>query len=355
MKKFLLILALSGGLQAADYDFRKGIDLTALSAITAAQLNQLVDNGLIATNKGLIIITNGTPAVANRAQYTNFVWLDKSSDPPVLKVYQSSSATWVSATIGAGSIGANNLAVNAVTQTKVATDAITSTNIIDGSIANIDLALASVTSSTIADGSVINAKLADGSVTDAKIGVGAVVNASIGNGVISFNKLSTIGVSGISNIISQSIISNNIAYNTIMSTNIALNTIHSTNIVLNTILSTNIGLGTIARTNMSADSASGMIKAWIKVNPDGTRVAGYNLNSARTGEGVYTLTYSNSWTDTNYCMTITPHMGGASQPFVIGVISTNTVPTTTTTTVSILNSSTGVARDSAFNIMVIGN
>ena len=95
---------------AIDFDFIAGIDPTALSEITGAQLKQLVDAAEPADYKGMIIAQAPTPDVANNPRYAKFLWLDLNgilSDgnaPYTLKYYNPDTPAWEPINLGLLSI-----------------------------------------------------------------------------------------------------------------------------------------------------------------------------------------------------------------------------------------------------------
>ncbi len=222
-------------LNAADSDLRKGIDFTGLTSATAAQHNQLVDNGTIATNKGLILPTNGTPNIAGRPAYTNWVWLDKSVDPPVLKVYYSGIGSWVSATLPDGAVTTSKIADGAVIHTKIATDGVWTTNLLDQSVTSAKIAPLNVVELNIGNSNVTRVKMAYGAVDSTILTNGAVATANLQDGSVTGAKL---------------------AAGTIVATNLAVNSVSNINIVTGGVLGTNIGVLAIGNTNYGTASIS---------------------------------------------------------------------------------------------------
>lgn len=238
MKKLFLILTIASSAYGADYDVVKGVDMSGRSNYTAALLNQLVDRATIATNKGLLIVTNGTP---NLSRYTNFIWLDRSTDPPTAKVYYSAAGTWVTATIADGSVTTTKLADGAVGQTKLGADSVTSTNIISQSILSGDIAPLNV----------IESLVANSNITRVKIAFGAIDGPQITNGAITYAKLD------------PSIqFTNNFSANSVGRTNLQANSVDHTNIIINGIFTTNIGAGVIVATNIATGTITTNLLAY---------------------------------------------------------------------------------------------
>ncbi|WP_339815135.1 hypothetical protein [uncultured Imperialibacter sp.] len=123
------------------------------------------------------IIGLGTAATLNVGTgASNIVQLDGTGALPAI---DGSNLIGVVPVIGAGTIGATELAANAVTNgkiadgnvtgAKIATDAISSDKIVDGSVITIDLADGNVTTAKLANNAVTGVKIADGSIADADI------------------------------------------------------------------------------------------------------------------------------------------------------------------------------------------
>ncbi len=216
MKKYIVgVVAGIAGLvwitQAAE--LQKGVDMTGRTTVTGALLNQLVDNALPATNRGFVIVTNATPTVSGSLSYlTNYLWLDISALPYTLKSYQTGS--WVSATVGAGSIGSGNLEANAVISGKIAANAIWTTNINDNTITGAKIPAGEITTSKLALLSVDSTILAADAVTTAKILDANVTGAKIAASTITGDKLAAATIGG-TNIAALAITGTNIAAGTI--------------------------------------------------------------------------------------------------------------------------------------------
>lgn len=244
MKKlFLVSLSLAcvtTAFAAQDTDLRKGIDLTGRSSVTGSQMNQLVDNGTVSTNKGLLIVTNGTPNVAGRPQYTNFLWLDHRTDPATIRVYNAGTATWDSFNVAPGSVTTVSIADGAVTQPKIAANAVVTTNITDQSVTSAKIAPLNVLEANIANGVVTRQKIADGAIGASQLTNGAVTAASIAAGSIYGT-----------NLVVGTITSNQIASGTVTGSNIGANTVTSNNVAYLTLMNTNIANGTITTNKLA--------------------------------------------------------------------------------------------------------
>lgn len=106
------------------YDFNPGIDITGLSSITQAQLQQQVAQIVPLDDIGGVLYGSGAiashPDVTNNARFVRYVWLDTQTPGSVLiKVYQGvypsdAYADWVTIQVSDGSITAAKLANYAV-------------------------------------------------------------------------------------------------------------------------------------------------------------------------------------------------------------------------------------------------
>jgi hypothetical protein len=86
--------------------------------------------------------------------------------------------------IADGSIGANELASNAVTNPKIANNAVTADKIADGNVGNAELANNAVTNPKIANSAVTADKIADGNVGNAELAANAVTGDKVAAGTI---------------------------------------------------------------------------------------------------------------------------------------------------------------------------
>lgn len=228
MKKLLpfMFALLSFSARAAiQADLDKGIDLTGLTTVTASQLNQLVANATAATNKGMVIWQNSLPDTANNVRYKRFIWLDSSTVPPTLKIYNTNTSAWVAQTLAANSV--------------------TSNNIVDGN----------VITSKLADASVTTVKIADNAVTDVKISAGAVTTSKIAASAVVSNSVAALAI-GTLHIQTNAIVASHITAGVITGDKLAALTITNDRIALGTITSNQIAFGGITLTNISTNTAS---------------------------------------------------------------------------------------------------
>lgn len=89
---------------AAQFDLIAGLDLSALSSVTQAQLMQAINQIAPLSNIGGILFQSTTPDVAGNPRFARYVWMDSSSDPAVPKYYNSGAGTWSAVSVSALSI-----------------------------------------------------------------------------------------------------------------------------------------------------------------------------------------------------------------------------------------------------------
>lgn len=104
---------------AAQYDFNAGLDISALSSVTQAQLMQMVQQIAPLSNIGGILYQSTTPDVAGNPRFARYIWLDSTTSPPVAKYYDG--ASWTAVAVSALSItNAQVSASAAITVSKLA-------------------------------------------------------------------------------------------------------------------------------------------------------------------------------------------------------------------------------------------
>lgn len=304
MKQTTLLLILGFPLMAlaASQDFVSGVDFSARTNLTYSSLNQSVNNATVATNRGLVIVTNGAPNVSNDPKLKRFIWLDTSVNPPAQKTYNTNSGAWESTTINAGSVGTLQLADAAVSTVKIANSAVDNSKIADDS----------VTSAKIVDGTIVAGDLAASSVTREKIFAGAVGGTQLTNGAVDGTK-----------IISQSISNSHLAIGfNVFNTNIAAGSINNSNLQANSILATNIADNTVSNNHLTSravtyqkldTNATYLLPCYILfIDSAGTivsQVKAPNLTASTalsTATGNYTINFGTSLSFTNYSASITP-------------------------------------------------
>ena len=108
-------------MSAQQYDLEPGLNISALSSATAAQLMQLVSQAAPLSNIGGIIFQSTTPDVASNPRFARYIWLDSTTDPAVAKYYNSGTSSWTAVAVAALSItNAEISASAAIAVTKLA-------------------------------------------------------------------------------------------------------------------------------------------------------------------------------------------------------------------------------------------
>lgn len=210
---------------AAEYDLQKGVDLSAKTSVTASQLNQLVDNGTVAANKGMLIYSATTPDTTNNARYSRFIWLDTSFSPPVPKVYYTNGSYWTNitanTTIADNSVTAGKLAANSVYETNLTASSVTASKIADGVIGSSKYANASISNTHIASLTIQSTNIANGQILSTNIGAAAILGYHLASGQIGTANLTNGFLLQGTNIANGTIANNNIAASAIYPTNVA--------------------------------------------------------------------------------------------------------------------------------------
>jgi hypothetical protein len=203
MKKKLLFVFTSvfavtyAALIAADADLVKGYDFTGSSSVTAAKLNQLVDNAYPGTNRGMIIYTSGLYAsnVTAEPKLARYIWLDSSSTPPVPKVWNT-NGFWTNVTaiaaiadhsvttskIANGAVNSDKLASAAVIADRIAADAVTTAKILDGNVTGSKIATGTITTTNIADGTIASADIAPAAIVASLLAANSVGTSNLQSG-----------------------------------------------------------------------------------------------------------------------------------------------------------------------------
>lgn len=202
MKTFLSLLIAAAGLNAfaaeTYFDFVKGVDMTARSALSPTTLNQLVDNARLNTNRGIVLVQPTAPDNATYPRFTNFIWLDNSlAYFPVLKVWNG--AVWTNS-YSSSLLTETNLAASSVTTEKIANGAITTEKILNGAVSALKIAGSAVTSDKIADNNVLRSHLIDDLINTPKLTNGAVTGAKIADATITSEKITTVNAATITNL-----------------------------------------------------------------------------------------------------------------------------------------------------------
>jgi hypothetical protein len=308
MKRILSLIALTPALLfgAQSYDISPGLDTTGLTSVTAAQLMQLVNRAVIATNKGAIVFSASTPDVANNPRFKQWLWLDSSANPPSIKVYNTNSATWVAQPITAGSVGTAELADNAVTNAKLTNNSVNSAQIINGAIASEDIANESITSAHLFQPAVSNMHVATRTLEGGYSGVIALATITHTN--------LALGTIQSANLAAQSITSNYLAAGQVFAAHIAptnitadalrTDAVTTDKLTNSAVTAAKIADGVITTNKLASAAHQQLIKAWGIVNSSGTLVAGYGATVGTTATGVYVVTPTVAPGTTNYAAVV---------------------------------------------------
>lgn len=110
----------------AQYDYNPGLDLSALTSATLAQIVQAIAQITPLENIGGVIKqagtsqaatiaqgTGGSPSVSDNPRFERYLWINTFAMPPVPYYYNSTSGNWTSVTIAAASVGPTQLAAHA--------------------------------------------------------------------------------------------------------------------------------------------------------------------------------------------------------------------------------------------------
>jgi hypothetical protein len=235
---------------------------------------------------------------------------------------------------GPGSVGTTELADGAVTDVKIAADAVTSASIANATIVAADLANNSVTAAKIAANAVGTSEIADQSVSTADIAEGAVTQAKL-DPAISI----PLGPDAVT--------SANILDGTIVAADIANNSLTAAKIAGGAVGTSEIADGAVA----AADLNSSLVTARgvALVSATGTLLRGINATDvARSGTGVYRVTFNFDAQSTGYYL-VTPAVAGGSS--CVGM--TPNVSTLGTNTVVVYSETSGSVRlDCPFSLVV---
>lgn len=231
MKKLTLFFAgvyaaTYGVLTAADPDFVKGFDFTGQTSLSAAKLNQLVDNGYIGATRGLVIYSATTPNVGLEPKLARYIWLNTGTTPPIPKIWNATLSLWVNITadaaITASSIYTGAIQANAVTSTQLGDNSVISAKLAANSVITDKIAANAITNTHIINLGIQGAKLADLTVTSGKIAPSAITGDKIAANAVSVANLTNgFALTG-ANIAPATITSANVAAGGIALTNITL-------------------------------------------------------------------------------------------------------------------------------------
>lgn len=250
----LVILSIATSITSYCYDdLEKGVDLSARTTVTGVLLNQLVDNATVRTNRGLIIATNNAPNVVANPRFKNYIWLDTSFEPPVIKTYSISLGEWITSTLAPNSVVETNIANFAITSVKLNDNSVTTRSISNNAVTVQKIMDAAITTDKILNGNVTREKIANKAINGILIDDKAIIGYThIADGTITSNQIGALMIDG-ENIAIRTITSNNIATNTIRWYNIGQNEITTYNITNSAITSDKIANGNVNTNHLSQE------------------------------------------------------------------------------------------------------
>lgn len=354
MKKLLFAILCSPllAMGAASTDLNTGFDPTGSSSVTGAQLLQMINNASPTNGRGFVIRSTSTPDHASNPRMTNYLWLDSSTEPPRIKVYDSSAATWVPQSVTAGSIGTNELAANAVISGKIGPDAIHSTNIIDESIFAQDIAEQNIVTSHLFPGNTVsNMHIATRTIEggyDGKLALATLTHTNIAAGTIQGFNLAAHTVT--SNYVgAASIYGYHLATTNINTDHLRDDAVSTAKLTNGAVTAAKIAENTITTNNLAPSAHQQLVKAWGWVDSGGTLANGYGAGVTRVAQGIYLVTPTVAPGITNYAVVSTalfntPGTGGRTM-----MVATNT----TTTFTLFAKDNSGAVQDTPFTFQLI--
>lgn len=246
-----LVAAAYSLVAANDPDLSKGIDLTGRSTVTPSQLNQLVDAGQLRTNRAAFLLTNSDPDVVSYPRYTNWVWLDQSSIPFVLKTWNANSNAWIAVSFGTNAITTAQIGDGQITTDKIANGAVTTDKLGDNSVSEAKIIAGQVTASKMANNAITTLSITNGAVTSDKIAVNGVITTNITDGAVTSNKLASASVTA-DKLAPGAVAASTITDGSITGIKIANETIGTTNIIDGAVSTNKISFGMWLSTNQTA-------------------------------------------------------------------------------------------------------
>ena len=350
MKKLLTLLTtLPLVCGASDYDLIKGIDLTGIvGGPTYSQLNQLVDNGIINTNnKGIIFVTAGntnpTATPFGRAGLTNYLWLDRTTDPPYLKSFSYANYVVSGGANGWVNVAQATIAINSIDHTMLQTAAVWTTNILDASITQAKIPANSWNQGFLLDGAISSNKIANAGIQASNIAPLAITAALIATNTITSNQVALGGLSWTN--MQGYMPSNWLGPDAVNGTKVLDRSLGNTDLITNSITSNELASAGIARYNLETNVSSGIAYSWIKFSgTNGTVLGSWTAGSVATvasnGIGDFTVTIGRTMADTNYAISLSY----VNQQTTITTNTVCIVSNQTTTTFGVRVHSSGVGQ-----------
>jgi len=157
------------------------------------------------------------------------------------------------AKIAVDAIQGDVIAAGAITETKITNDAITSTKLASTAVTNAKIAVDAIQGDVIAAGAITETKITNDAITSAKISANAVTAAKINAGAITATKIATDAITS-DKISAGAITANEIATNAITSAKISAGAIEAGKIAANAITAAKINAGAITATKIATDA-----------------------------------------------------------------------------------------------------
>jgi len=185
----------------------------------------------------------------NSSAWTKAITLNEVSDSGALAALSTVGSSQIdndaitNAKIAVDAIQGDVIAAGAITSTKIGEDAVTTAKIANDAITNDLVAAAAITTTEIGNDAITTAKIAANAVTASEIAAGAVTASEIAANTITAGEIAAGAVTA-----------TEIAANTITSAEIAANTITASEIASGTVTATQIAAGTITSTQIAADA-----------------------------------------------------------------------------------------------------
>jgi hypothetical protein len=149
------------------------------------------------------------------------------------------------AQIVANAISEAKIATGAITNTKLGTDAVTNAKLADNAVQTANLAANAITSTKISDNAITTAKITANAITTAKINAGAVTADTIASNAITAVKIAA-----------DAVTADKVAANAIVADNIQTNAITSDKIIANAITTAKINAGAITADTIATNAVT---------------------------------------------------------------------------------------------------
>lgn len=234
----------------------------------------------------------------------NIIQGQKLVDAAVTSVKLANLAV-TNAKIAVDAIQGDVIAAGAITETKIGADAVTNAKLANDAVTADIVAASAITATKITDGAIETAKLAANAVTAAKVAAGTITSNEIAANTIQAGDIAAGTITGTeiagntitgAKIVGNTITASEIASGTITATEIATGTITSSQIQAGTIVGNDIAAGTIAASNLAVDSVTAN-----KISAGSIDIAGKSISGTAgniTGSAGINVTNLSNDTDT---------------------------------------------------------